>query len=70
MLHIDIFSTDKKYFLTVIDKFSKFAVVYLENRRRQSANNTANEHFPNTKTIYCDNEASFNSETITFFIEN
>jgi len=27
MLHIDIFSTDRKYFLTCIDKFSKFAVV-------------------------------------------
>lgn len=27
MLHIDIFSTDEKYFLTCIDKFSKFAVV-------------------------------------------
>jgi len=27
MLHIDIFSTDKKQFLTCIDKFSKFGVV-------------------------------------------
>jgi len=27
MLHIDIFSTDKKYFLTCIEKFSKFAMV-------------------------------------------
>lgn len=27
MLHIDIVSTDKKIFLTCIDKFSKFAVV-------------------------------------------
>jgi len=26
-LHIDIFSTDKKFFLTCVDKFSKFAVV-------------------------------------------
>lgn len=28
MLHIDIFSTDKKQFLTCIDKFSKLAVVH------------------------------------------
>jgi len=27
MLHIDIFSTDKKQFLTCVDKFSKFALV-------------------------------------------
>jgi len=27
MTHIDIFSTDRKLFLTCIDKFSKFAVV-------------------------------------------
>ena len=27
MLHIDIYSTDKKCFLTCIDKFSKFAIV-------------------------------------------
>jgi len=27
MLHIDIFSTDKKIFLTCIDKVSKFAIV-------------------------------------------
>ena len=27
ILHIDIYSTDNKYFLTCIDKFSKFAIV-------------------------------------------
>jgi len=27
MLRIDILSTDKKFFLTCIDKFSKYAVV-------------------------------------------
>jgi len=26
--------------------------------------------FPNIKTIYCDNEASFNSETITSLLKN
>lgn len=27
ILHVDIYSTDQKYFLTCIDKFSKFAIV-------------------------------------------
>ena len=27
ILHVDIYSTDKKYFLTCVDKFSKFAIV-------------------------------------------
>jgi len=27
MVHIDIFSTDRKLFLTCVDKFSKFAIV-------------------------------------------
>jgi len=27
IVHIDIFSTDRKLFLTCIDKFSKFAIV-------------------------------------------
>lgn len=26
--------------------------------------------FPQTKTIYCDNEAAFNSETITMLVKN
>lgn len=60
ILHIDIFSTDKKYFLTCIDKFSKFAIVQpivsrtiidIEPPILQLMN-----FFPNTKTIYCDND--------------
>lgn len=32
-LHIDIFSTDRKLFLTCIDKFSNFAIVQLIDSR-------------------------------------
>jgi ribonuclease HI len=74
ILHIDIFSTDKKYFLTCIDKFSKFAIVQpiasrtiidIEPPILQLMN-----FFPNTKTIYCDNEPSLNSETIKSLLNN
>jgi len=74
MLHIDIFSTDKKIFLTCIDKFSKFAIVQpLISRAiidvRAPILQLVN-FYSNTKTIYCDNEASFNSETITSLLKN
>jgi len=74
MLHIDIFSTNKKQFLTCIDKFSKFAIVQPVLSRTivdvtgpllQLVN-----LFPKIKTIYCDNEAAFNSETITSLLKN
>lgn len=63
MLHIDIFSTNRKLFLACIDKFSKFAVVQPVTSRTivditgpllQIIN-----LFPNIKTIYCDNEPAF-----------
>jgi len=68
LLHVDVFSTDQKYFLTCVDKFSKFAVVQpicsraivdIKDPILQLIN-----IFPNIKTIYCDNERSLNSETI------
>lgn len=74
MLHIDIFSTDKKFFLTCVDKFSKFAVVQPVSSRTilelkipiiQLVN-----LFPKTKTKFCDNEAAFNSETIVSLLKN
>jgi len=74
MLHIDIFSTDQRLFLTCIDKFSKFAVVQpLTSRAIVDIINPILliiNNFPNTKTIYCDNEPSFNSETITSLLKN
>lgn len=74
MLHIDIFSTDKKYFLTCVDKFSKFAVVQPIPSRTiidlkipiiQLMN-----LYPDTRNIYCDNEPALKSETITSMLEN
>lgn len=68
MLHVDIYSTDQKYFLTYIDKFSKFAIdqpirsraiVDIKAPLLQLLN-----VLPKTKTIYCDNERSLNSQTI------
>nr|AAA28600.1 reverse transcriptase endonuclease [Drosophila virilis] len=74
MLHIDIFSTDKKQFLTSIDKFSKFAVVQpILSRTIIDVTSPLLQIvnlFPATKTIYCDNEAAFNSETITSMLRN
>jgi len=68
ILHVDIFSTDGKYFLTAVDKFSKFASVQPITSRAIIDINTpllqlANL-FPKIKTLYCDNERSLNSETI------
>jgi len=74
MLHIDIFSTDKKIFLACIDKFSKFAIVQPLSSRvtvdvRAPVLQLVN-FYHKTTTIYCDNEASFNSETITCLLKN
>jgi len=73
VLNINIFSTDKKIFLTCIDKFSKFAVIQPLSSRpiiyvRAPILQLVN-FFQNIKTIYCDNEASFNSETITSLLK-
>ncbi|KAH8327545.1 hypothetical protein KR074_008457 [Drosophila pseudoananassae] len=74
MLHIDIFSTDKKYFLTCIDKFSKFAVVQPVPSRTiedlKPALLQLMNVFPKAKVIYCDNEPSLNSHTIVTMLEN
>jgi len=68
-LHIDIFSTDRKYFLTCIDKFSKFAVVQpIPSRTIEDLKPALLQlmnYFPRAKTIYCDNEPSLNSHTIS-----
>jgi len=68
ILHIDIFSTDKKHFLTCLDKLSKFAVVQPIASRTiidiQSAILQLLNFFRRTKTIHCDNEPAIKSETI------
>lgn len=68
MLHIDIFTTDSKFFLTCMDKFSKFAVVKLIKSRSVVDVTPAILELINTypaiSRIYCDNEGSFNSFVI------
>lgn len=68
ILHIDIYSTDKVHFITCLDKFSKFAsvseiksraIVDIKEPLLQILN-----FFKDTKIIVCDNEKSFNSQTI------
>jgi len=74
ILHIDIFSTDGTLFLTCIDKFSKFATVQAIASRAivdvKSPLLQIINFFPKVKTIYCDNERSFNSETIKSILLN
>jgi len=69
MVHIDIFSTDRKLFLTCVDIFSKFAIVQPVVSRTIVDNTTPLLQivnlFPNIKTVYGDNEPAFNSENIT-----
>lgn len=74
ILHIDIFSTDKKYFLTCVDKFSKFAMVQpILSRTIEDLKAPLLQLmnvFPKAKTIYCDNEPSLKSQTIVAMLEN
>lgn len=74
MLHVDIFSTGSKYFLTCIEKFSKFAIVQSIKSRtivdiKPQILQLLNM-FPGTRTIYCDNEKSLNSNTIKSLLKN
>lgn len=64
-IHIDIFSTDSKHFLTCVDKFSKFAIVQHVKSRSTVDIVPAMLHLVNLypiRFIYCDNKASFNSQ--------
>lgn len=74
ILHIDIYSTDSKHFLTCIDKFSKFAVVQPLRSRTivdvQPLLLQILNLYSNTTTIYCDNEKAFNSNTIKSMLKN
>lgn len=74
ILHIDIYSTQSKYFLTCVDKFSKFAIVQpiasrtivdIEPCILQLMN-----FYPRTRIVYCDNEPSLNSGTIKSLLKN
>jgi len=74
ILHVDIYNTDKKFFLTCIDKFSKFAVVKPILSRaiidiKPALLETLN-FFKDTKIIVCDNEKSLNSQTIKALVKS
>ncbi|CAD7001688.1 unnamed protein product [Ceratitis capitata] len=74
ILHVDIYSTDKTHFLTTIDKFSKFAIVFpIKSRAIVDIKEPIYEllnFYKNTKVLVCDNERSLNSETIKAILKN
>jgi len=74
LLHIDIYSTDKKIFLTCVDKLWKFSIVQPIASRTivyvQTAISQLINFYRRTKTIYCDNEPSIKSETIKTLLRN
>lgn len=74
ILHIDIYSTDKKFFLTCIDKFSKFAITApIPTRAIVDVKPVFMQIlnlFMDTRIIICDNEKSFTSETIRSLVKN
>lgn len=62
---MDIFSTAGKYFLTAVDKFSKFALTqHITSLTITDVILQLVNLFPDVKSIYCDNKMSFNTETI------
>lgn len=64
MLHVDIFSTNKKYFLMCVEKFLKFAMVQpIPSHTIEDVKLPLIQLVPQAKQIYCDNEPSLNSDT-------
>jgi len=74
MLPIGIFSTDKKFFLTCVDKFCKFAIVQPTSSRfiedLKPALLQLMNFFPRSKISYCDNDPSLKSHTIVSMLCN
>lgn len=74
ILHIDIFFTSKQYFLTCIDKFSKFAIVHPINSRStidiKPALLQILSSFRNTKIIVSDNEKAFESSSLKILLRD
>lgn len=74
VVHIDIFSTDKKLVLTAIDKFSKYAQARILNGKsvediRKSLRDVI-FFYGVPKTIIMDNEKSLNSSSILFMMRD
>lgn len=74
ILHVDIYNTDKKFYLTCLDKFSKFAIVKpIPSRAIVDVKPALLEilnFYKGTETIVCDNEKSLTSQTIRSLIKN
>ena len=74
IIHVDISSTDKCYFLKCIDRFSKFAIVQpIQTRSITDIKSPILQLiniFPEVKTVYCDNVKSLNSETIKNILQS
>lgn len=74
ILHLDIYNTGKKYFITCIDKFSKYAVVKaIASRNTTDIKNPLIEiisQFNNPKLIVTDNEGAFTSNIIRSMLQN
>lgn len=74
IVHLDLYYTNKKVLLTAIDKFSKYAIVrILKSRAVEDIKKPLRETilaFGVPNTVIFDNEKSFNSNVITFMLEN
>lgn len=71
-IHIDIYITNKHHILTAIDKFSKYALAKLINSRSmEDIRKPLRDmlfYFGVPKSVIMDNEKSFNSASILFFL--
>lgn len=74
MVHIDIFSTEKKLVLTALDKFSKYAQVrILKGKSTEDVRKPLREilfFFGVPKTVVIDNERALNSASILFMMKD
>lgn len=74
ILHVDILITNKCYFLTCVDKFSKFAIlVPIASRNSMDIKAALFQilnRFGNVKLIVSDNEKSFKSNLIGTFLRD
>lgn len=74
VVHIDIFSTDKKLILTSVDKFSKYAQVrVIKGKSTEDVRKPLRDilfFYGVPKTIVIDNERSLNSASIVFMMQD
>lgn len=73
IIHIDVYSIHKEHFLTVLDKFSKFAAVYMLTARTSINLIKSLRHYFShhglPKKIVCDNGSEFVSTLFKEFLE-